>query len=196
MRSFGPTSEISSINASGTAASASLRRPARKWSWMSTGRSLVAEALDQVVVIVLRPCPHAADIEGELRPDRIAAGREIVADADPHIRGEIEIGEGLAGAGLRHPLQHRCGDRLGLLGRHEDRQCAVRHLARGAQPGRRDRRGVDLQSGIAVNDAAQRLAEPGGARPAIGDLIMLAVKFERRLAFEDLADDRDVFPGA
>ena len=42
-----------------------------------------------------------------------------------------------------------------------------------------------------MDDAPERLTEPGGARPAIGDLIVLAVKFQRRLALEDLAACRD-----
>ena len=59
-----------------------------------------------------------------------------------------------------------------------------------------DRGGVDFEARVAVDDAAQRLAEPGRARPGIGDVVMLAVMFERRLAGEHLADDRDVFAGA
>ena len=159
-------------------------------------RLFIAQALDQVVVIILRSGTHAADIERELWPDRIPAGGEIVAHRNADIGGEIETGEGPAAARLRHPLQHRVGDRLRLLRGHEDRQSAVRHFARGPQPSRRDCRGVDPQSGIAMDDATQRLAEPGRTWPGIGDLIMLAVKFERRLALEDLPDDRDVFPRA
>src|SRR5215469_2704449 len=67
------------------------------------GCSLVAETLGQVVVIVLRARAHAADVERELGPDCITAGREILAHADTDVGRQIEIGEGLAVAGLGNP---------------------------------------------------------------------------------------------
>src|SRR5438874_2325414 len=47
-----------------------------------------------------------------------------------------------------------------------------------------------------MQDALERLAEPGRARARVGDLVMLAAMLQRRLARERLADDRYVFPGA
>ena len=51
-------------------------------------------------------------------------------------------------------------------------------------------------SGIAVHDAAQRLAEAGGTRAGVGNLVVLALVGQRRLARQRLADDLDVFLGA
>src|SRR5215472_13536247 len=47
-----------------------------------------------------------------------------------------------------------------------------------------------------VNDATERATGATISWPVIRDLIMLAVKFEGRLALEDPADDRDVFASA
>ena len=66
MRSGGPTSEISSTSASGTAAIASLLAGEVEVLDLR-GRGLEAEALRVVVVEVLAPRAHAADVERELR---------------------------------------------------------------------------------------------------------------------------------
>ena len=47
-----------------------------------------------------------------------------------------------------------------------------------------------------MDDAAQRLGEPARSRPGIGNVVMIAVMLERRLAGENLADDRGVLAGA
>src|ERR1044072_5846228 len=65
-----------------------------------------------------------------------------------------------------------------------------------AQTDRCDRGGVDRHVGIAVQDAFQRLAEPGRAGTLVGDLVELAVMLQWRLALQDLAQDLDVFAGA
>ena len=143
MRSGLPTSEISSTSASGTAATASARLPERKASWIFTAAVLVAELLGEIVVEVLRPRAHAADVERELRLQRIAAGLQIVAHGDADIGRDVEVGEAPAGRPLGDALQQRLGHHLCLLRRHEDRQHAVGHFARRPQPDRRDRGGVD-----------------------------------------------------
>src|SRR5207302_1112334 len=108
----------------------------------------------------------------------------------------VEIGEIRGAPGLPPPFQGRADDRLGAFRRHEKWQVAVGDLARDAQPARRDRGGVDFEARVAVDDAAQRLAEPARTRSRIGDLVMLALMLERRLSLQHLADDRDVFAGA
>ncbi len=75
---------------------------------------LIAHALDEIVVEILVPRPHATDVERELRPDRVAADLDVVAHADAHVRRDIELGERLAG--FRHALPHRIDDPFGLLG--------------------------------------------------------------------------------
>ena len=64
-----------------------------------------------------------------LDPYQILESRQIGADRDPYIRGEIEIGEGLAAAGLGYAFANRTGDRFGLLGRHKEGQGPVRDFA-------------------------------------------------------------------
>src|SRR5262249_42669513 len=46
------------------------------------GRGLKAQAFDEVVVEILRPCAHATNVERHFRLERIAAGRNILAHGD------------------------------------------------------------------------------------------------------------------
>ena len=86
---------------------------------------------------------------------------------------------------------------VGAFRRHEDRQDAVGDLARQPHAAGRDRGGVDLAAAVAVQDALQRLAEPGRVRPVIGDLVVLAPGAPAApRAPGSAADDVDVFPRA
>src|SRR3546814_5772556 len=64
-------------------------------------RILVAVALGEVVVEILGPRAHAADVQREFRLDRVAAGLEVVAHADAHIGADVERLQVLAAARLR-----------------------------------------------------------------------------------------------
>ena len=91
------------------------------------------------------------------------------------------------------PFEHRLGDDVGALRAHQERLYAIGDLAGSAQPGRRDRGGVDLEIGICVQNALQRLAEAARVRTRVGDLVVLAAMLQRSLACEHLAHDLDVF---
>ena len=159
-------------------------------------RSLfVAEVLGEVVVEVLGPGTHAADIEREFRLQRIAAGLQVRPHGDADIGRHVEVGEAPAGRAFGDTGQQRLGHHPGLLGRHEDRQYAIGHLTRRPEPDRRDRGGIDGHVRIAVQDAFQRLAEAGRARALVGNLVELAVMLKCCFALQDLAQDLDIFAG-
>nr|ARR75633.1 uncharacterized protein [uncultured bacterium] len=58
---------------------------------------------------------------------------------------------------------------------------------------RSNRRSINLHIGTAMQDAFEWLAQTGGTRAAIGNLIFLSVELQRFLACENLAQDGDVF---
>ena len=82
---------------------------------------------------------------------------------------------------------------VGALGHHEEREQAVGDLAGQPETGRRDRAGIDRQRVAGVDDALQRLAEPGGVRPAVGEGIVHALMDDRLLARHNSAHDRNIF---
>ena len=81
---------------------------------------------------------------------------------------------------------------VSALGHHEEREQAVGDLAGEPETGRRDRAGIYRQRVAGVDDALQRLAEPGGVRPAVGERIVHALVDDRLLARHDSAHDRNV----
>ena len=123
------------------------------------------------------------------------AGLQVVADADRHEGHDLEIPRRLAVAGPGEAVCNRLREDVALRV-HEDRDHAVGHLRGGAHAGRRDGGGVDREVRVGMQDGLERFAEAGRARPVIGDVVMLAVMLQHALALHDLADDRDIFPGA
>ncbi len=129
MRSGGPTRAISSI--SGVRHRRRRVALAGKKQVLGVGRRpFVAEAAGQFVVEIGGARAHAADIEGEPRAQCVAAASQIIAHADPHIGGIVEIGEIARPAGARPALLDRLDDRGGLFRRHEKRQHAGRRSRR------------------------------------------------------------------
>ena len=98
-------------------------------------------------------------------------------------------------ARLGHALQRRLRHQVGAFRRHEDRQVAVGDLARQPHAAGGDRGAVEFQR-CAMQDALQRLAEPGRIRPVIGDAVVLPLVLQRLLPRHDRPDDVDVFPRA
>ena len=100
----------------------------------------------------------------------------------------------LAVAAPAEALDQRLAIDVGALRHHEEREQAVGDLACQPKPCRRNRAGVDRQRVAGVDDALQRLAEPGGIRTAIGHGVVHALVDDRLLPRDDAAHDRDVFP--
>jgi hypothetical protein len=115
---------------------------------------------------------------------------------DEETKGRVEIRERLAAARLREALVERPLQQVEALRVHPDGDQAVGDFGAALDAGRADRRRVDLHVLAAVQDALQRLAEAGGPRPRVGNLIVLALELERRLARQDLSDDADVLARA
>ena len=108
-------------------------------------RLFEAEALGVVVVEVLVPCPHAADVERQLLLDRNAALRDVVAEADRHERQDVVALEALGPARLGEAFLERPLEEVEALRVHAEREHAVGDLGAGPDTGRRDGAGVDLQ---------------------------------------------------
>ena len=163
MRSAGPTSEISSISLSGTTASASFfcRSGRDPGSLPLPPRSPAARRNRCRSSSTARPCRRYT------APDPAAAHRGMPASPLPMLiftygaRSKPSRSRGLPA--FLAPVQDRLHHPLGLLRREPDRQRAVRHFARRAQPGRRDRCGVERQSGRHARCCAA--ACPGRWRP-------------------------------
>jgi hypothetical protein len=97
------------------------------------------------------------------------------------------------------PLPARCEALLDglledvvLLRVHPYREEAVSHLGGGSHTRRGDGGGVDRNVFLAVQNALQRLAEAGGARAGVRQLVHLALEGHRPLAGDDLLHDGDV----
>src|SRR5207249_10868684 len=89
----------------------------------------------------------------------------------------------------------RVAGEAGAVGRVPDREPAVGDLGRLRHALRAG--GGDVDGDLApVEDRAERLPEPGRARAAIGDLVVLALVLERALAGPDRAYDLDVLARA
>src|SRR5262249_60942092 len=72
------------------------------------------------------------------------------------------------------PRQHVLGDETRALRAHVDRLHAIGQLAGNAQSRRRERRGINLETGVGMHRALERLAEARGVRARIGDGVMIA----------------------
>jgi len=159
-------------------------------------RVFVAQAPGVVVVEILAARAHAADVQREVLLHRLAALRHVVAEDAGDKGRDVEIREALAAAGLGEAgLQVRLQE-LEALRVHPYRDQAVGDFRAAGDARRADGRGVDLHVLAAVQDALQRLAQAGGAGPAVGNLVVLALEFQRRLAREDLPHDGDVLARA
>src|SRR5688572_18709558 len=153
-----------------------------------------AVAAGEVVVEVLAARSHAADVEREARLDVAEAFLDVGADHDVHRCGDVEARERLPAAGAREARVVRALEDVRPVRRVPARQPAVGDLGRLLDALWADRRDVnrDLPP---VEDALEGLPEPGGPRPAIRDLVVLALVLDRLLAGPDLPDDVDVLPG-
>src|SRR5262245_13366337 len=160
------------------------------------GRCLKAQALDVIVVKILGARTHAANVERHFRLERVAARLQILAHGDAHKGRDVEFCQRLAPTRSGHSREHRLGDEARPLRAHVDGLHAVRQLAGHTQSGRRKRGRIDLEAGVGMHGALERLAEARGIRPRIGDRVVLALVRERRLAREHLADDLDVLARA
>src|SRR5271157_934098 len=168
--------------------------PARQEEILDANSSLfVAEPLGEIVVEVLVACTHATDEERHPALHCHTRLLRLIGDNHGDAWQHRKVCEALAAAGLRESLLQVGQVRdVELLGIDHHREHAVGDLRRAAQSRRADRRCVDWDARIAVQDALERLAEPRGGRAPHRDLVLRAVELERFLAREDLADDRDV----
>ena len=98
-------------------------------------------AADQVVVEILAPGPHAADVQRDPGLEGLAGAGAIIVDADRHVRGDRE-GIERATADPRAGLELR-PEQTHVLGREERRDPAVGEFAGQAQAARGQRRQVD-----------------------------------------------------
>ena len=155
---------------------------------------LEAVALGEAVVEVLAPGAHPADVERQHRLEEVAARVDVVAHHDGHEGREIPVRRAPA-ADRETLLERGAVHGRSTLGREEDREPAVGDLRRERDVLRADRGEVDrhLRPG-GVDDDLQRPAETRRARAAVGDVVMLPVVLERRLAAEDRAHDLHVLP--
>src|SRR4051812_25494567 len=148
------------------------------------GILLPAVAADERVVEVPALRAHAADIERDVRPERVAQRSHVVADEHARRRGDLEAG--------RSGREARPEGLAEALRRHEDRQPAVGDLGRERDALRPECREVDRDLGAQrAQHQLQRLAEAGRARPVPRDPVVLAVVLDD-LARERCADDLDV----
>ncbi len=145
------------------------------------GRGFEAVAAREVVVEVLAARAHAADVQRDHRPDEVRELFRIVADDHGDRRRDVEAVEALAAARAREAGIERVAERLlDAVRREEDRQPTVGDLGRELHVLRADGREVDRDVGARrVHDDLERLAEAGRAGPGVGDVVVLAVVFER-----------------
>jgi len=115
---------------------------------------------------------------------------DVVAD-DHRARGHDVEGRRRAAARAKALVEPAAEERHAT--RREDRRDpAVGDLGGQGHVLGPDRRQVDRQIGAAVQDGAQRLAQPRRVAAAVRDLVILAAELERLLAPENRAHDRDV----
>lgn len=155
------------------------------------GFLLVAHALGELVVEVLLPAAHAADVQGRVRAEHVGEGGHVVTDGQRHGRADVEALHGQPGLLAARP---DVGERGGLevLGGGEDEQGAVGDLAGLLQVLRPD--GGDVERDVLalrVHGELDRLAGAAGQRQRP----VLALVAEA-LAGHRLADDLHVLPGA
>ena len=93
------------------------------------------------------------------------------------------------------PLVQPLAEELGAARGEEDRDPAVGDLRRQRDVLRSHRGQVDGQVGATVQDRAERLAESGGPRAGVRDLVVLAAELHGLLAAQDRAHDLDVLAG-
>src|SRR5438046_3089382 len=168
-----------------------LRLPARQVVVLDgLRRVLVAVATRDVVVEVPPARAHAADVEREARLDDGAARRDVGAGDDRDHRHDVESLR-RAAAGLE-ALVEPLAEHPAAARREEHRDPAVGDLGGERDVLGPDRSQVDRQRGAAVQDGLQRLAEAGGVRSRVRDLVVLAAELERLLPPEDRAHDLDV----
>src|SRR5438876_3122295 len=168
-----------------------LRFPARQVLLLDgLRRVLVAVPARDVVVEVPAAGAHAAHVEREARLHHGPARGDIGAHDDRHHRHDVE---GLRRAAARlETLVEPLAEHPAPPHREEHGDPAVGDLRRERDVLGPHRGQVDRQRGAAVQDRLERLAEAGGARPDVRDLVVLAAELERLLALEDRAHDLDV----
>ena len=148
------------------------------------GVLLPAVAADERVVEVSALCPHPADVERDVRPERVAERSHVVADEDARRRRDLEA--------RRRGREARSEGVVEALGRDEDGEPAVGDLGREGDVLRPQGREVDRDLGAQrAQHQLQRLAESGRALAVPRDAVVLA------LVCDDVppqcrADDLDV----
>ena len=160
----GPTRLAASSHSVGTSASASFFLPDEVEVLDLLGLLLVAVGAGHVVVEVLAPGAHAADVQREHRPGEVEQGLGLRALADRHhpAGGDLAAAPARPAAWRRRRGQRLAPDQVGPLGEEEERHPAVGDLgglldALGAERRDVDRDGVAL----GVGEDLQRLAEAG-----------------------------------
>ena len=124
---------------------------------------VVPHAHGELVVEVLVTAAHAADVERAIGAQRIRTRGRIVTEDDRHRGDDVEPLQGLADLGS---TGGDVGELVaGVLRREEDRQPAVRDLARELEVLRTDGREVD-RDGVThgVHGEYERLARAVGQR--------------------------------
>src|SRR5438034_236100 len=134
--------------------------------------------------------PHPAAVGREARLDDGAARSDVGAGDDRDHRHDVESLR-RAAAGLE-ALVEPLAEHPAAARREEHRDPAVGDLGGERDVLGPDRGQVDRQRGAAVQDGLQRLAEAGGVRSRVRDLVVLAAELERLLPPEDRAHDLDV----
>jgi hypothetical protein len=138
------------------------------------------------VIEVLAAGAHPADVERQEGLDAGAACVHIVAQDDGHGGRNVEAGQVFAAARFGKARLHlRLVGGSVVRGREDNRQPAVGDLSGQFDIFRADGGQVDRQVAAPVDDALERLAQPGGVGALVRNLVMLAVMDERRLAGED-----------
>ena len=138
---------------------------------------------------------HPTDVERELLADRLAAGLQVIPYDERDIGDDVELSEAFAATRCREPLVERFLEDIEPLRFHEGEQHAVGDLGAETDSRRSHGSGDDLEGGISVNDALQRLAEPGCALSRIRDPVVVPFVHERFFPGQHLSNDFDVFAG-
>src|SRR5436190_21591739 len=150
------------------------------------GLGLPAVPADERVVEVLPLRAHSADVERDVRLQRVAKRRDVVAHEDAHSRRDLEA--------LPRAPDARPERRVEALGIDEDREPAVRDLGCERNVPGADRREVDRHLGAQrPQHELQRLPEPRRPGAVVGDAVVLALMCDD-LAPEGRTHDVDVLP--
>src|SRR5262249_54872730 len=128
---------------------------------------------------------------GEHRLHEVETRLHVVALDDDDRRRDVEVRERLPAARLPEARLERSRVDVRPVGRVPDRQPAVGDLGGLLDALRADRGDVDRDL-PAVENAPERLAEPGRVGTAVRDVVVSPLVLERPLARPDRADDRDV----